>query len=571
MAKTKEDPQIARINEISNLARSAFFGMLAYLAFVGLTLLGIDDADFFLSSREAELPLVGIQIPTETFFFVAPVLAAALYAYLHLFLIKLWDAHVPATADDDPTHHWLVNDFVLVMQGNQAAKSRPLSRLTPWFTWLLVWASAPIVLGYAWLRSMPARNELMSLVVAMCLATVCSIGYASWTAARSRLAPAPPGRPRAALEPGTVGIGIFAALMVIGFLRTEGGFGHYVQAGRKLAGMPPEDWLSVLGGARADLTGEQMAPVPEGWRPYDIARHAFREEWCSREGLDMQVCGPLSDPDRPDPPSLPAERDAWRKESGRDTAKCTKFFENLDERFNQAWDIEWRVLNAGVSDANIGSVDLSGAMARGVMLVGQNLSHARLNGATLGYAQMDRANLTGAELRGADLYSARIEGAQAVQADFRRARLTDSNLGGTDLQWSDLREAVLKNADLRDAQLKGAELFGAFVPGADLRGIKDLQQEQLSGVVGNRGTLLPSGYRERIYVWSCAEAIDPGAYSMDAKDEIKDMLCADDTAKLPTGTPCSITLTRKDCLDPTRNPELLRAPPYSLVKRLVSD
>src|SRR5688572_6898765 len=114
--KTKEDPQIARINELSDLARTAFFSLLGYLAFVGMALLGVDDADFFLSSRQTELPLVGVTIPTQTFFFVAPVLATALYAYLHLFLIKLWDAHLPATSDADPTHHWLVNDFVLILQ-----------------------------------------------------------------------------------------------------------------------------------------------------------------------------------------------------------------------------------------------------------------------------------------------------------------------------------------------------------------------------------------------------------------------------------------------------------------------
>jgi hypothetical protein len=572
MAKSKDDPQIIRINEISDLARTAFFGMLAYLAFVGLTLLGIDDAEFFMPSHKTQLPLVGIAIPTETFFFVAPVLATALYAYLHLFLIKLWDAHIPPTADDDPTHHWLVNDFVLIVQGEQAAKARSLSRLTPWVTGLLVWASAPIVLVYAWVRSMPARNDFMSLLVAACLAAVCAIGYASWIAARSRLGKPRQNRLLKPRAPMAVGLTLFAVLAVIGFIRTEGATGHYVEAGRKLGNLRNGDWLSLFRGARADLTGRQMAPVSQDWRPYEMARHAFREEWCAREGLDMQVCGPLNDPDRPEPPSLPAERDAWCQESGRkDTDRCAKFFASLDARFDEAWALEWRVLNAGVSDANMGPVDLSGAMALGVMLVGQNLSHARLNGATLREAQMDRVNLTSAELRGADLKDARLELAQAVEADLGTARLESAKLRGADLTWSDLRGAFLGRADLRDAQLDRAKLSGAFVPGADLRGIKDLSQAQLSGLAGNRDTLLPSGYPARPFVLSCTpEATDIEAYPVDVRDDIQALQCSGDAKRLPVGTPCSVELTREACLDPTRNPELRRVPPHSFMTRLVS-
>jgi hypothetical protein len=98
--------QIERINELSNLARTAWFALLGYLVFVGVTLLGVQDADFFLPARQTRLPLVGVDIPTASFFWTAPVLGAALYIYLHLFLIKLWDAHADArTTDADPTHH----------------------------------------------------------------------------------------------------------------------------------------------------------------------------------------------------------------------------------------------------------------------------------------------------------------------------------------------------------------------------------------------------------------------------------------------------------------------------------
>ena len=37
--------------------------MLGYFAFVFVTLLGVEDADFFVPSRQTQLPLVNVKIP----------------------------------------------------------------------------------------------------------------------------------------------------------------------------------------------------------------------------------------------------------------------------------------------------------------------------------------------------------------------------------------------------------------------------------------------------------------------------------------------------------------------------
>ena len=83
---------IARINTLTATGRTNWFGLLAYLAFAFITLLGVEDADFFIPSRQTKLPLVGVDIPTESFFFFAPVLGAALYVYLHLYIRKVTGA-----------------------------------------------------------------------------------------------------------------------------------------------------------------------------------------------------------------------------------------------------------------------------------------------------------------------------------------------------------------------------------------------------------------------------------------------------------------------------------------------
>ena len=89
---SSKDAQIARIDEVSKVARTSWFGLLAYLAFVGVTLLGVEDADFFIVERQTRLPLMGGDIPTAAFFRYAPILGAALHIYLHLQLLKLWEA-----------------------------------------------------------------------------------------------------------------------------------------------------------------------------------------------------------------------------------------------------------------------------------------------------------------------------------------------------------------------------------------------------------------------------------------------------------------------------------------------
>ena len=99
MPMTDPKTQIDRINEISAIARTSWLALLGYLAFIGISLLAVEDADFFVPTRRTDLPLVGVAIPTYSFFFFAPILAAALYVYLQVHLLKLWDAIADAPAD----------------------------------------------------------------------------------------------------------------------------------------------------------------------------------------------------------------------------------------------------------------------------------------------------------------------------------------------------------------------------------------------------------------------------------------------------------------------------------------
>jgi hypothetical protein len=174
--------KIARINEISAIARTSWIGLLAYLAFIFVTLLGVEDADFLVPARQTQLPLVNVSIPTASFFVFAPVLAAALCVYLHLFLIKLWDAIAETPAQirthaerpgwiplSEAIHPWLVNEYACVIKGNGACPKRPLRRLGIFVTQFLVWFAGPFVIWAFWRISMVANNEWLTLLISACL------------------------------------------------------------------------------------------------------------------------------------------------------------------------------------------------------------------------------------------------------------------------------------------------------------------------------------------------------------------------------------------------------------------
>ncbi len=95
-------------------------------------MLGVQDADFFIPARETDLPLVGVSIPTSRFLQVAPLIGVILYAYLHLHLIKLWDAIAEPTVriDKRPLSEfispWLINDLALARKHQMTMPRRPL-------------------------------------------------------------------------------------------------------------------------------------------------------------------------------------------------------------------------------------------------------------------------------------------------------------------------------------------------------------------------------------------------------------------------------------------------------------
>jgi hypothetical protein len=78
------------------------------------------------------LPLVKISVPTERFFFLAPIVTTALYLYLHFYCLKLWARFCEIEPQDlepkDPksdVRPTLINDLALhlIPDASRAAAS----------------------------------------------------------------------------------------------------------------------------------------------------------------------------------------------------------------------------------------------------------------------------------------------------------------------------------------------------------------------------------------------------------------------------------------------------------------
>jgi uncharacterized protein YjbI with pentapeptide repeats len=516
--------KIARINELSAIARTSWLALLGFLAYIGITLLAVEDADFFVPARQTQLPVVGIAIPTFSFFVFAPPLAAALYIYVHIHLLELWDALADAPNEIDGEllgerlHPWIANSYALTLKGRGTAmpaqRDRPLRRLGNAATVTLVWAAGPVVLAGFWWRSMPAHAEWLTLLIALSFFLALRAGLISLWHARARLLRPDNGDPWDGRWKAPLVWTLAILVALTSWLRTEAGLDHYanrlILLTRTTFGVnfiedssdpdgrwrppwvvaeewvdsrwwiPKLRWFSVPGQwpwdpytwtplAATDLANAQLVTLSPDWHPPETARLAFREIWCRHEGLTMAVCGPP--PDRYTNPSLIllVERRAWcREHELADDTACADHFTARDHAFLAEWQQAREAALDTLPGLDLRRRDLRGVYAPRASLIRADLEEARLEEADLKWARLEGADLYQARMERADLHWARLEWADLPWASMESANLREARLEGADLQWARLEGAVLRRARLEGADLQWANLKSADWDGAHL-------------------------------------------------------------------------------------------------------
>ncbi|MEM6310113.1 MAG: pentapeptide repeat-containing protein, partial [Pseudomonadota bacterium] len=449
--------QIVRVNEITKTARGVWFGLLSYLSFVSLALMGVRDVDFFLTDKETTLPLVGVDVPTFVFFAVAPGVGFVVYAYFQMHLLKLWEAlddlpgQIKSTPLSDHIQPWLVTDIALSQRSDGALRERPLRRWSFWINVVFAFAGAPLILTAFWYRSFPPHIDWLTLFA--CGLPMIGAWYVAWTG-WVRLRQLARGHDGVGLSRRLNRVAAIGAVLLslVGWFRVEGTVEHYLTWAdlRKPNTDPPWYWSTPFPQLLypANLEGANFAGVPDDWVDRDTYRRQYRATWCGEVGLSADVCGAAPDLDGRAQPRVARSisRKGWCAEQSQrsgESIDCAAVFDDFEGRFEAAW------LNA--REAEI----------------------ARLNGLDLSNADLRNANLQGAQLQGAVLFRAQLQGAvlsraQLQGAVLRRARLQGAVLAGAQLQGADLTGAQLLGADLVGPQLQGADLAGAQLQGAVL-------------------------------------------------------------------------------------------------------
>lgn len=504
--------EISRINELSKTSRTVWLSLLGYLAFVGITLLGVDDADFFVPSRQTQLPLINVAIPTASFFLFSPILGAALYVYLHLYLVKFWEAlsappsKVNGLYLSDVLLPWLIVDFGLWMRRDGALRKRTLRWMSLVVTFLLVFVAGPLVIGATWWRYWPAHDLRGALLIGLCfwiaLDACFKSGIYAWVHLRGGDVAWPWLRR-------CVGWGIsVCCALVLAFataMKTEGLSWEVDEDGEPRAFAWRDTALPVamnglwrlnftgdendsgiqhrgaLALQQADLTEKELVVRPAGMLDYASARRVYRGVFCKSRGVAADVCG-MSPQDQSEPPiNQAAARSNWAKPYGLNVAEIETYFNDLETSFQSAWFAEHKLQMSSLQNLSLRGRDLRNAQGAQLFLNGADLREVNLQGAYLQSAEMQGVNLEDAQLHGADLEEAQLQGADLEDAQLQGADLTEVNLQGADLEDVNFLDAKLQNAVLQGANLRGAMLQGVNLWNADLGGA-NLQAAELQRV-----------------------------------------------------------------------------------------
>jgi len=253
------EKQLAYVAEVSKNARTTWFGLIALMLFCGVTLLDVEDRGFFEYGASTQLPLINVSVPTENFFWAAPLLVTGLYTYLHLYLDKLWRAlaRLDDEIEDRPVtevvYPWLISDTALEMRrGIERGRYWTLKRMA---TLSLCWFVGPSVMILFWIKSWAAHENLMTLLIGAQLAWLLILAALSWEALCFGVTTKPNfwGGSRTFIAK-LFGILIVLVAVTIGLVGTKGmGLWGLYQASLFRASFvkPNEDWKSLDAAWRA--------------------------------------------------------------------------------------------------------------------------------------------------------------------------------------------------------------------------------------------------------------------------------------------------------------------------------
>ncbi len=359
------DQRLKHIEEISKNARATWFSLLIALLFCGVTLLDVDDRDFFAYGEATKLPLIGVEVPVVGFFLSAPVLVLALYLYLHVYLANLWRALAPpfrivGERLDDRVYPWLLAHTALRLRPD--AKPRDFGWLSTFVSLALGWAFAPFILAVFWVRSWPYHYEWLTLFLAALFLASLTMAVGSWC----RMCDWMMREGQGAADGPRAFIGFAGKPLVL-----LAGLGLASASWEKTEG--PILKGTALPLYSADLYRLSFVQLPDDWETRDIAWENYARK--HRATVTAEIArDPAFAAKKDDPKALETEIEERLK---------ADFRERREAAIKRLPKEDWP------------RIDLRRADLREANLSGLDLRWAQMEGANLERAQMEGANLSG--------------------------------------------------------------------------------------------------------------------------------------------------------------------------------
>ncbi len=279
---------MARIDALSRGARNNWLGLMAFLAFVGLTIVEFEDADFLVGRRRTELPLINVDISTLGFLLITPFLVTTLHSNLHYHLMQLWReiGQAPHAIDRKPLGQrifpWLINDIALSARSDCRDWRNPFFYFFKVVGLLLTFTATPTLLAFLWWRSMVGHNVVLTSLIGFCLIVATSLSIGSAFILKNIGG----NNNRGANLLKRVAIALIPTVAMVSVF--------FVGASRSSFG---DQFLNVRFWkvATANLENLELVDKPPDWRNHKEARLLFRDKWCDRKNIPAQFCAELGD------------------------------------------------------------------------------------------------------------------------------------------------------------------------------------------------------------------------------------------------------------------------------------
>ncbi|WP_146346879.1 pentapeptide repeat-containing protein [Phaeobacter marinintestinus] len=449
-----DNPQVTRINALTQNARSTWFVLFSILIFSGVTLVRVEHIDFYGVDRQTHLPVINIGVPTWLFFYAQPILVAAIYCYFHLYLIRLWEAlgqaptRIQGTKLADSIMPWLVTDAALhlrrILRRDNCCTLRDMEGASMTLNFLLAWSSGPFILGWTWCKSMAARDFAMTLSSGILFSVSVIVGAVSLVLLFRNMK-----HPKIARTHAVTRHPIFLTTWVFMFIGC---------IGVSWARTTEPVWIVDL--ATIDLREASVTNRPSGWLPPHVAKALDYRDWCTRD--DRPGCFGVSAAEQRD-----FDLDWYEKRRSliADIRKPARRGNNRTE------DVQAHIETV-VNKGPLWSIDVHEAET--VQRLEDSLK--QISSSALDFR---KADLRGAFLADANLVAARFASTHAPFAVFEHADLSFSShnkntnlhgaqLSGAILRWSRFRGSDLSNAHLDRADLRGAKLVAVNLLGASM-------------------------------------------------------------------------------------------------------